>query len=199
MNFLLPLDKKFITAPVLLLLVICTIHLSPLNSHFEFNRELINSGQWWLIFSGQFTHANIPHLALNSLGIVFIWLLHGEYCSSLRYSLNIVCMALLTGLAIYGLAPDIAIYTGLSGVLHGVILWGALKDIQLCRKDGVLLFIGILVKLGYEQFAGPSESMSNLIESTVAIDAHLYGALSGLLIFLILDLKLRRSGADDSM
>ena len=72
---------------------------------------------------------------------MLIWLLHGEYTSLSRYSFNIATLAIWCGLGVFWFCPAITIYTGLSAVLHGVIIWGAIKDITVGLKSGYVLFM----------------------------------------------------------
>ena len=66
-------------------------------------------------------------------------------------------------------------------------------DIRKGLRSGWLLLAGVAVKLGYEQYTGSSDGVADLINATVAVDAHLYGALSGALIFLLMWVLSRRS------
>jgi rhomboid family GlyGly-CTERM serine protease len=156
------------------------------NDLLEFHRTKIASGEYWRIFTGQFVHANFTHLLLNIVGIGFIWLLHAEHRTEKQYIFHTAFLGLWTGLGIWLFVPDIKVYTGLSGLLHGVIVWGALKDIQVGMRSGILLFIGIWGKLAWEQYTGPSADVGALIQSRVAIEAHLIGAIGGLVLGLSL-------------
>jgi len=83
-------------------------------------------------------------------------------------------------------------YVGLSGVLHGIFVFGAIMDIKSKDKTGYLLFIGVWLKIAHEQIYGASTDVSDLIEASVAVDAHLWGAIGGLLfsiIYLVLQVK----------
>ncbi|PLT23929.1 rhombosortase, partial [Pseudoalteromonas sp. MelDa3] len=161
-----------------------------LNNLLEFNRSLIDEGELWRIFSSQFVHANWAHLGLNASGVLLIWLLHGEYTSPTRYAFNTSALALWCGLGVYWFCPSIHIYTGLSALLHGIIIWGAVKDITVGLKSGYLLFIGVWIKIGFEQFSGPNADIGKLINSTVAIDAHLIGVIGGTLLAIPLAIEL---------
>ena len=101
----------------------------------------------------------------------------------------ILCIS--TTLLIYGFAKQLQWYVGLSGVLHGVFLIGAYFDIKQGMKTGWLLLVGVLIKVGHEQIFGASQDIADLINATVAIDAHLFGTISGLMIIVILYGKLR--------
>lgn len=180
----LPFDRKYILPPILLTLLSSALMVLNTNDLLEFHRYKIATGEIWRIFTGQFVHANPTHLLLNIVGIGFIWLLHAEHRSQSQYYIHTAFLALWTGLGIWLFVPDIKVYTGLSGLLHGVIVWGALKDIQVGMRSGILLFIGIWGKLAWEQYSGPSADVGELIQSRVAIEAHLIGAIGGLIMGL---------------
>ena len=178
----LPLQPRYVFPPLCLILLSSLLAWPGINDELEFNRQLIEQGQLWRLFTSQFVHANWAHLGLNCAGIALIWLLHGEYTSPSRYSFNIATLAIWCGLGVFWFCPTITIYTGLSALLHGVIIWGAIKDVTVGLKSGYVLFIGVWVKLIAEQINGPSADIGALINSTVAVDAHLIGAIGGVLL-----------------
>jgi rhomboid family GlyGly-CTERM serine protease len=186
----LPIQPRYILSPIILLLFSTIFAAFDLNSLLEFNRSLIDDGELWRIFSSQFVHANWAHLGLNASGVLLIWLLPGEYSSPTRYAFNAISLALWCGLGVYWFCPNIHIYTGLSALLHGVIIWGAVKDITVGLKSGYLLFIGVWIKIAFEQFSGPNADIGKLINSTVAIDAHLIGVIGGTLLAIPLVIEL---------
>jgi rhomboid family GlyGly-CTERM serine protease len=178
----LPLQPRYVFPPLCLILLGSLLAWLGINDELEFNRQLIEQGQLWRLFTSQFVHANWAHLGLNCAGIALIWLLHGEYTSPSRYGFNIATLAIWCGLGVFWFCPTITIYTGLSALLHGVIIWGAIKDVTVGLKSGYVLFIGVWVKLIAEQINGPSADIGALINSTVAVDAHLIGAIGGVLL-----------------
>ena len=180
----LPLKPLYVLPPLCLILLSTFFAAFNLNDYLEFNRLLVTNGEYWRIFTSQFVHANWPHLLLNCAGIFLIWALHAEHTSPFRYAFNIAVLALWCGLGVWLFCPDIYIYTGLSALLHGVIIWGSIKDVQAGLFSGWLLFVGTWAKVIWEQIAGPSDSVSQLIASNVAIDAHLIGALGGTVLAL---------------
>ncbi|KAF7771499.1 hypothetical protein PCIT_a4091 [Pseudoalteromonas citrea] len=191
--FDLPINRKYILPPLCLILLSTLLMAVNSNTFLEFNRALVEQHQWWRIVTSQFVHANWTHLGLNILGIVFIWLLHAEHRTAKAYTIHTLFLASWTGAGIWLFCPSINIYTGLSGLLHGVIVWGAVKDITVGMRTGWLLFLGIWVKLGWEQWQGPSVDVGNLIDSRVAIEAHLIGAIGGLVLSLNLLYHLSKS------
>jgi membrane associated rhomboid family serine protease len=58
-------------------------------------------------------------------------------------------------------------------------------DINAKDKTGYLLFIGVWLKIAHEQVYGASSDVSDLIEASVAVDAHLWGAVGGLIFSII--------------
>ena len=76
-------------------------------------------------------------------------------------------------------------YVGLSGVLHGVFVWGACLDIKRGESTGWLLLLGVGIKIAYEQWFDDAASMASLIDAAVAVNAHLYGAVTGLIIGIL--------------
>ena len=185
----LPLQPRYVLPPLCLIVLSTLLAWLGMNNELEFNRPLIEQGQLWRLFTSQFVHANWIHLGLNCAGISLIWLLHGEYTTSKQYSFNIALLALWCGLGGYWVCPTIIIYTGLSALLHGVIVWGAIKDVTVGLKSGYILFIGVWIKLILEQVNGPSAEIGQLIQSTVAVDAHLIGAIGGVLLAVPLVVK----------
>ncbi|MFQ3177243.1 MAG: rhomboid family GlyGly-CTERM serine protease [Pseudoalteromonas tetraodonis] len=185
----LPLQPRYVLPPLCLIVLSTLLAWLGMNNELEFNRPLIEQGQLWRLFTSQFVHANWVHLGLNCAGIALIWLLHGEYTTPKQYSFNIALLALWCGLGVYWFCPTIIIYTGLSAPLHGVIVWGAIKDVTVGLKSGYILFIGVWIKLILEQVNGPSAEIGQLIQSTVAVDAHLIGAIGGVLLAVPLVVK----------
>jgi rhomboid family GlyGly-CTERM serine protease len=189
----LPLSWRYLLGP-LLLIILCSVLflLEPQTSHYlAFDRMQIQQFQWWRLVTGNLLHTNTNHLLLNLTAVALLWALHGQYFTLANYTLMFFVLCISTTLLIYGFAEQLQWYVGLSGVLHGVFLIGAYFDIKQGMKTGWLLLLGVLVKVGHEQIFGASQDIADLINATVAIDAHLFGTLSGLVIILILYGKLR--------
>jgi rhomboid family GlyGly-CTERM serine protease len=88
----------------------------------------------------------------------------------------------LNTLLLYFLSPQLHGYVGLSGALHGTIVAFGLADWPKNKWTSTALIIGVTAKLIYEQLYGSSESVKQLINANVAVDAHLWGAVSGVLV-----------------
>ena len=149
-----------------------------------YDRKLIIAGEYWRLLTGHFFHSNGNHFMLNIAAVALLWALHGQYYYFKNYLVIFFVSGLICSLGILWFAENIAFYVGLSGVLHGFFVWGALMDIKHHEKTGYLLLIGVIAKILHEQFYGASADVERLIGATVATDAHLYGAVGGLVVFI---------------
>lgn len=152
----------------------------------QYNRTDISNSQYWRLFSGHLLHSNTWHLLMNLAGLLLAMLLHGSYYRGNMLTLQWLLCSLAISLALYYYSPQIHIYVGLSGLLHAMLTLGALKDIQLKLGTGWLLLAGLIGKVSWEQWQGPDAELAELINASVATDAHLYGVCSGLCFALLL-------------
>lgn len=167
----------------LVLLVILHFLPESLRSVLEYHRA--EPEQIWRAVTGHLLHSNHWHLVMNLGALLLMLMLHQLY-----YSLNSFVFLLLSGcvgisVLLYLFSPDIQIYVGLSGWLHCFITVGALLDIKHKIQSGWLILLGVIGKVTYEQWQGPDAELAALIDANVAIDAHLYGVICGLLLGLV--------------
>ena len=171
-----------------LLVVFCSVLLAltePLSSEwFAYNRLDISHLQFWRLITGHFLHTNLIHILLNLAGLGLLWALHGHYYQNKQYIIVMLLLCLGTSAGIYVFSPELQWYVGLSGVLHGLFVLGAYFDIRHHLASGWLLLLGVWIKVLHEQFYGASQDIAQLIDANVAIDAHLFGTLSGTILIL---------------
>lgn len=179
----LPLKKQhsILVATIAFIAILAYLFDSNIADLFVYQHQLISQGELWRMITGHFLHTNGFHLLFNLAALILLWALHGQFYSLKNYSLLFLTSALICSAGLYFFSVDIRQYVGLSGVLHGVFVFGALMDIRHQDKTGYLLFIGVWLKIAHEQLYGASEQVSTLINANVAIDAHLWGAIGGLL------------------
>ena len=91
----LPLQARFIVAPLILIVFSTVIQSFNLIGLFEYDRTLILQGELWRLMTGHFAHSNFNHLALNCAGVVLIWALHGEYRQTLGYFTQLIVLSVL--------------------------------------------------------------------------------------------------------
>ncbi|WP_346838299.1 rhombosortase [Microbulbifer sp. SAOS-129_SWC] len=149
-----------------------------------YDRALIAQGQWWRLLSGHLTHSGTAHFLLNSAGLALLWVLHRSHYRPANFFGVVALIALGCGLGLYWFSPATQLYLGLSGVLHGLVIWGGYRDIASGWRTGYLLVAGTWAKVAWEQLVGASDATARLIGVPVATDAHLWGAATGSLLCL---------------
>ncbi|CAH7142764.1 membrane protein [Vibrio chagasii] len=156
--------------------LLCVIfQLEPVQAWVAWDKSAIVDGQWWRILTGNFSHTNYSHLLMNLAGL---WIISYLFQPTRKQLISALAMiSLITGLAL--LLSSIQIYVGLSGTLHGLFGFFALREALNGRKSSWLLVSGLVAKIAWEQFVGPSSTTGELINARVAIEAHLAGALAG--------------------
>lgn len=146
---------------------------------FEYSREGIGAGQLWRLFTGHLVHLTWAHLAMNIAGLALIWALF-SHLFELRIWLTIILInALAVSLGLLLFNPEVMWYVGLSGVLHGMFSAGLIASIRVGNRMEILLLVGFVAKLAWEQIAGPTPGSEQLAGGKVLVDAHLYGAIVG--------------------
>lgn len=149
-------------------------------SLLQFDRSAINAGQWWRLFSGQLIHYGVYHLLMNLSALILISFIFLPTISLARYCLLFSTCASSVGLGLYYCNPELGYYAGLSGVLHGLLVAGLLLTFFETPKFNALALLAVTAKLLHEQ----SQNFNThhpLLPVPIAIDAHIYGALAGLL------------------
>ena len=168
---------------LILLLALFSIEVTP---WLQFDRNAIHAGEWWRIWTGHLLHTNSWHLLMNLAGLVVITMLHGNYYQRWQFFFILVIGFTLISLGLLFWSPAIGLYVGLSGWLHTWLVYGACEDVRRNWSSGWLILAGVAIKVGWEQWHGASADLVMLIEADVATDAHLYGAISGLILFSVL-------------
>jgi len=182
---------------IAVLAVVCTLFIAPeAKSWLTLSTNGPVLSQWWTLITKHFLHTNNMHLIVNLVGLFLVWMLYGDYflsqSSILRFTLLFFSLCILTSLFTLYFSTNDGNFIGLSGVLHGLFLWGVVQDIRMRMATGILLLAGLLFKLGQEQFFEDSAFMANIINADVAVDAHLYGAISGLLLGVLVPSQVNR-------
>ena len=165
-----------------LLLAVPEFFGEPARPLLSFDRESLAAGQWWRLLSAHFVHLDLEHTVLNCLGVLLMWALFARDYSPWRWVAIYCgsCFAVSAGL--WFASPDVPWYVGASGALHGVMTAGTIAHLRRRDLDGWILTAAIIAKLSYEQLVGPLPFAG---PNTIA-DAHLYGAIGGVVLALLL-------------
>ncbi len=166
-----------------LTLLVVIAQIPALHALLVWERADILAGQWWRIVTGNLTHTNAIHLMMNIAGLLVIFFLHRRYYSDRSLVPMVWLMMAAIGLVMF--FSPYSWYAGLSGVLHGLFVWGVVKDIQNKVPLGWAMLAGVFIKLGYEAYNGGDSMTAALIQAGVAYQAHWTGAIVGLLFALL--------------
>lgn len=153
----------------------------------EFNRRLIEQGEYWRILTGNYVHFGWYHTVMNSLsalliGVFLFWVLPWRLSLFL-----LLIIPFLEGLSLYLFSLEIEVYRGFSGAVYGLALVGLVLNWRINPPITSLVIAGLLGKLIYERM--PEYDTNFLIEEIgvpVAIDAHLWGAVAGVILLPLL-------------
>lgn len=186
------LRQYYLPVVVAVCVTLIAVGGSDLAELFRFDREAILHGQIWRLLSGHLVHLGWSHTGLNIAGLALIWALLGGTFTNRQWMSMIIGSALGISLGLLAFNPELSWYVGFSGVLHGMLMAGAISEIRSGRRSSYALLILVIVKLAWEQIVGPLPGSEASAGGAVIIDAHLYGALCGILWGRLLKPRLRR-------
>jgi rhomboid family GlyGly-CTERM serine protease len=83
-------------------------------------------------------------------------------------------------IGLYWWHPEVIWYVGLSGVLHGLFVYGAIREIRFYPFSGYVLLLLLAGKLFWEYMNGALPGSEEMTGGRVIVEAHLYGAIAGL-------------------
>lgn len=152
----------------------------------RYEHRAVQQGAVWRLLTGNYVHLGWSHYFLNMLGLALIWYLFGTKVQPSKWMITMVITSLAVGLGLYFLTPGIAWYVGLSGVLHGMFVVGLLLEKTGGRVFKAVFFVALAAKLLWEQISGALPGSIDVVGGAVVVDAHLYGAIGGLMAVVVL-------------
>ena len=177
-------EKSGLLWVITLSLVTALLFFTVPNHLLSFDRDLIDKGEGWRIITGNLAHTNGWHLLLNLSGLAVLYSLFREYLTGWRLPVLLLLLGTAVGLGIWWWCPQTQWYMGLSGLLHGLFVWGAMQHIRSRRYSGWLMLLGIVIKLGLDFYSAGESPVSALIGARVHIESHRIGSAAGLLLGL---------------
>ncbi|MED5238851.1 MAG: rhombosortase [Pseudomonadota bacterium] len=181
-----PRDKKlrpqFIAFAVML--AVLGFAYQWVNPWLAFDRVAIEGGQVWRIFTCHLVHLNHWHLLLNLSGLLLCGYFFEDLLDRFRFWSWLLFCALTSGLALYLIDGQLTHYVGLSGILHGLLILCLLLG---WRGNPVLHSVVLAVIVGRlvsEHMPGYDvDYLQSWINGRVYVNAHLYGAISGVVLW----------------
>ena len=164
-------------APVLVLILVLALGGETARELLRYERASLVP---WRLLGAHVVHLSWSHTALNAGGLVLMSIIFSWRVSARLWWACFALSVVFIDLGLWFFSPDIEWYVGLSGVLHGLFVLGACAEWQQGQKTGIYLLLGVAGKLAIEQFVGALPMTAQAAGGPVVIDAHLYGALGGL-------------------
>jgi rhomboid family GlyGly-CTERM serine protease len=161
----------------------------------RYDRVWIVHGELWRLISGHFAHLSWSHLLLNCTGLLLVWFLVGSSHTLRSWAIIIATTLLTIDLAFWLLNPDLYWYVGMSGLLHGLLSAGIVARLNPIDTETLVLMLLVIAKIGWEQFAGPVPGSALTSGGPVVVDAHLYGAIGGILGALVTRIRVKAPAA----
>ncbi len=151
----------------------------------RYDRAAIADGEYWRLLSGHIAHLGFRHLLLNLAGLALVWLLVGRRYRTRHWILVAAISVLLMDAGFWFVDAGMRWYVGLSGLLHGLLLAGAIRGLRSLPVESIVICTLLVAKLAYEQVAGPLPGAEAAAGGAVVVNSHLYGAIGGALSTLV--------------
>lgn len=162
----------------------------------RYERAALAAGEVHRLLSGHFVHLGIGHAVLNLVGLGLVWMLVGGAFSPLAWVAVLVVVITCIDAGFWFLLPSLNWYVGLSGVLHGLLVAGLIRGFRARRVESLLIGAGLAAKLIYELWIGPLPGSADAAGGAVIVEAHLFGAVGGLLSGILWALRNRTRAHD---
>lgn len=161
-----------------------------LREALRYAREPLQQGELWRLLSGHLVHLGWMHWLMNAAALLAIWLLVGGARTARHWLLIMLVVLATIDAGFWWLDTQLRWYVGMSGLLHGLLFAGLLAGFQERPLESLVLAGLLVLKLAYEQFAGPIPGSESAAGGPVVVNAHLYGAVGGLLAHFVLRVSL---------
>ncbi|ASK34822.1 rhombosortase [Alcanivorax sp. N3-2A] len=182
-------DRKLRVHAALFITVLVALGLAHawVNPWLRYDRGAVLDGQVWRLITAHLVHLNGWHLLLNLSGLLLILYFFQDLLDRRRFWLWFAFCALAVSLTFVFLDTGLRWYLGLSGLLQGLLV--------LCLVLGwrgnpwlhSLVLALVAGRLIWEQLPGYDTGyLGAWINAPVYVNAHLYGALSGLLLATVM-------------
>jgi rhomboid family GlyGly-CTERM serine protease len=159
---------------------------------WKYDRDALRVGEWWRLLAAHAVHLDLHHLLFNAAGLALLWMLFARSWRPVQWLAVVGVSIGAIDAGLWWLSPGVQWYAGASGVLHGIWAAGAFGE---WRRRGVWYWLPAVLlagKLVTEQWRGESLVVGGL---PVVLVAHVYGALGGVLLPLLWQLRQSRPAA----
>ncbi len=150
----------------------------------RWSRPDIAAGEAWRLVTGHLVHLDLEHALLNVAGLLLVWALFSRVFTAGQWALTLLAGVVAIDLGLWVVNVELQWYVGASGLLHTAMAAGIVR--QMLARDLVAWGLGVIgvVKLLYEHFSGAMPFTTS--GALVVTDAHLYGAVAGMICGVLL-------------
>jgi rhomboid family GlyGly-CTERM serine protease len=152
-------------------------------THLDFNAELIRQGEIWRLLTGQWVHFGFNHSLMNAIGLAIV---QYSFLDDLPLRGWVAVQAVILSAVAFGLLlfnPEISVYRGYSGAFIGVLCFSLLHFWSRAPRVALIFFGGLTIKIVMEHLPNYDiHYLQSLIGVAVAVDAHLYGFIMGIVL-----------------
>jgi rhomboid family GlyGly-CTERM serine protease len=145
----------------------------------RYDRQGLQAGELWRLVTAHLAHLGTSHGIMNLLALAVLAALFGDLLTARSWLLGSLVSVAAIDVGLWWLEPQVRWYVGLSGVLHGLIVLGAVAMWLNAERLGVGLLLGVIAKLSWEQLVGPLPFTESAAGGPVLVASHLYGAGGG--------------------
>lgn len=150
----------------------------PARLAMRYERAGVLAGDYWRLITGHLVHGSLAHLLLNMAGLGLIAALFSRDYTLRQWLIVLLLSAMTINAGFVLFEPQLQWYVGLSGILHGALAAGTVAWWRHETKPLALaLTVGLIGKLTWEQWQGALPLSGDM---PVIVNAHLYGAIGGL-------------------
>ncbi len=161
----------------------------------RYDRVWLGQGELWRLLTGHAAHLSWSHLVLNAAGLLLVWFLVGSSYTTTSWLLIITASIAAMDIGFWFLNPQLHWYVGMSGLLHGLLAAGIVARLHPANGETILLLVLLVAKIGWEQVAGPVPGSEATSGGPVVVDAHLYGAVGGVIGAFLTKIRAKRRTA----
>jgi len=158
-----------------------TLETEPLSYH----RNIFFSQIYWQWITPSLVHANWNHWFLNIVNLFATIFIFYEAWSIKKILLLFTLFSLFISLGIHFFVLYINSYVGMSGILYGLTVYGALFTFFKQKLISILILIFITIKLIIPDVVNVFIGLEDILKGLyILTEAHVYGAILGLLFYL---------------
>ncbi len=130
---------------------------------------------------------------MNIAGLAVVWWLLGAWLRTRDWLMVYFICALAISCGLLYRDTELMWYVGLSGILHGMLAAGSWAAVRTGQREGIALLLVLALKLLWEQAQGGLPGTAELAGGTVIVNAHLYGAVAGLVTGVLVAWSVRKT------